>query len=65
MRVAAVQETGAEQEPDSTEQRVVTEALSLIDRNRPVSAILNRIEPSLVSRYYNHYYYGYGKGPAS
>jgi hypothetical protein len=30
-----------------------------------VSAILNRIEPSLVSRYYNHYYYGYGKGPAS
>ena len=50
---------------DSTEQRVVTEALSLIDRNRPVSAILNRIEPSLVSRYYNHYYYGYGKGPAS
>ena len=50
---------------DSTEQRVVTEALSLIDRNRPVSAILNRIEPSLVSRYYNHYYYGYGKGPAN
>jgi exopolysaccharide/PEP-CTERM locus tyrosine autokinase len=50
---------------DSTEQRVVTEALSLIDRNRPVSAILNRIEPSLVSRYYNHYYYGYGKGTAT
>jgi exopolysaccharide/PEP-CTERM locus tyrosine autokinase len=49
---------------DATEQRVVTEALSLIDRNRPVSAILNRIEPSLVSRYYNHYYYGYGKGTA-
>ena len=50
---------------DSTEQRVVNEALALIDRNRPVSAILNRIEPSLVSRYYNHYYYGYGKGSAS
>jgi exopolysaccharide/PEP-CTERM locus tyrosine autokinase len=50
---------------DSTEQRVVTEALGLIDRNRPVSAVLNRIEPSLVSRYYNHYYYGYGKGPVS
>jgi exopolysaccharide/PEP-CTERM locus tyrosine autokinase len=49
---------------DSTEQRVVNEALGLIDRNRPVSAILNRIEPSLVSRYYNHYYYGYGKGTA-
>jgi exopolysaccharide/PEP-CTERM locus tyrosine autokinase len=50
---------------DSTEQRVVNEALALIDRNRPVSAILNRIEPSLVSRYYNHYYYGCGKGSAS
>jgi exopolysaccharide/PEP-CTERM locus tyrosine autokinase len=50
---------------DATEQRVVTEALALIDRNRPVSAILNRIEPSLVSRYYNHYYYGYGKGATS
>jgi exopolysaccharide/PEP-CTERM locus tyrosine autokinase len=50
---------------DSTEQRVVNEALALIDRNRPVSAILNRIEPSLVSRYYNHYYYGYGKGSTS
>jgi protein-tyrosine kinase len=50
---------------DSTEQRVVTEALGLIDRNRPVSAVLNRIEPSLVSRYYNHYYYGYGKGSAA
>jgi len=47
---------------DSTEQRVVTEALGLIDRNRPVCAILNRIEPSMISRYYNHYYYGYGKG---
>jgi len=46
---------------DSTEQRVVTEALALLDRSKPVSAVLNRVEPSLVSRYYNHYYYGYGK----
>jgi receptor protein-tyrosine kinase len=46
---------------DSTEQRVVTEALALLDRSKPVSAVLNRVEPSLVSRYYSHYYYGYGK----
>ena len=49
---------------DSTEQRVLTEALTLIDRTRPVSAVLNRVEPSLVSRYYSHYYYGYGRSPA-
>lgn len=47
---------------DSTEQRVVTEALALLDRSKPVSAILNRVEPSIVSRYYSHYYYGYGQG---
>ena len=46
---------------DSTEQRVLAEALSLIDRSRPVSMVLNRVEPSLVSRYYSHYYYGYGR----
>ena len=46
---------------DSTEQRVLAEALSLVDRARPVSAVLNRVEPSLVSRYYSHYYYGYGR----
>jgi protein-tyrosine kinase len=49
---------------DSTEQRVLAEALSLIDRARPVSAVLNRVEPSLVSRYYSHYYYGYGRSEA-
>jgi protein-tyrosine kinase len=49
---------------DSTEQRVLAEALTLIDRSRPVSAVLNRVEPSLVSRYYSHYYYGYGRSPA-
>jgi len=47
---------------DATEQRVVNEALSLIDRTKPVNAVLNRVEPSLVSRYYSHYYYGYGQG---
>lgn len=46
---------------DSTEQRMVTEALGLIDRNRPVNAVLNRVEPSLLSRYYSYYYYGYGR----
>jgi protein-tyrosine kinase len=49
---------------DFTEQRVLTEALSLIDRSRPVSTVLNRVEPSLVSRYYSHYYYGYGRSTA-
>lgn len=48
---------------DSTEQRVVTEALALLDRSKPISAILNRVEPSVVSRYFSHYYYGYGQGP--
>lgn len=47
---------------DSTEQRVVTEALSLLDRSKPINAVLNRVESSLVSRYYSHYYYGYGRG---
>jgi protein-tyrosine kinase len=46
---------------DATEQRVVTEALALLDRSKPVSAVLNRVESSLVSRYYSHYYYGYGQ----
>jgi protein-tyrosine kinase len=50
---------------DSTEQRVVSEALGLLDRGKPVSAVLNRVEPSLVSRYYSHYYYGYGQGNGS
>jgi exopolysaccharide/PEP-CTERM locus tyrosine autokinase len=50
---------------DYTEQRVLAEALTLIDHARPVSMVLNRVEPSLVSRYYSHYYYGYGKGPTT
>ena len=27
----------------------------------PASSVLNRVEPSMVSRYYGYYYYGYGK----
>lgn len=46
---------------DVTEQRVVTEALGLLDRTKPVSAVLNKVESSLISRYYSYYYYGYGK----
>jgi exopolysaccharide/PEP-CTERM locus tyrosine autokinase len=45
---------------DVTEQRVVTEALGLLDRTKPVSAVLNKVESSLISRYYSYYYYGYG-----
>jgi exopolysaccharide/PEP-CTERM locus tyrosine autokinase len=47
---------------DFTEQRVVMEALGLLDRTKPVNTVLNRVEPSMVSRYYGYYYYGYGKG---
>jgi exopolysaccharide/PEP-CTERM locus tyrosine autokinase len=45
---------------DQTEQRAVAEAISLIDKSTPVNAVLNRVEPSLMSRFYGHYYYGYG-----
>jgi receptor protein-tyrosine kinase len=45
---------------DQTEQRLVTEALGLLDRTKPVSAVLNKVESSLISRYYSYYYYGYG-----
>ncbi len=38
---------------DQTEQRLVTEALSLLDRTKPVSAVLNKVESSLISRYYS------------
>jgi len=46
---------------DYTEQREVVDALALLDKGKPVSTILNRVEPSIVSRYYGHYYYGYGR----
>jgi Mrp family chromosome partitioning ATPase len=59
---------------DRTEQRSVMEALELIDKSTPVSAILNGVEPSMLSKYYGSYYYGpnkkygygrYGRGPAA
>ena len=47
---------------DDTEQQVVLDALALVDKSTPVRAILNRVEASMLSRYYGQYYYGYGYG---
>lgn len=47
---------------DDTEQRAVLDALALVDKSAPVSAILNRVQASALSRYYGQYYYGYGYG---
>jgi receptor protein-tyrosine kinase len=50
---------------DRTEQRAVLDALALVDKSTPVSTVLNGVEASLLSKYYGHYYYGYGsKGSA-
>jgi protein-tyrosine kinase len=46
---------------DRTEQRAVTDALALVDKSTQVSAVLNGVEASLLSKYYGQYYYGYGK----
>jgi len=47
-----------------TDQQAVLDALALVDKDAPVSAVLNRCKPSLLSRYYGQYYYseGYGYG---
>jgi len=45
---------------DHTEQRAVLDAISLIEKTTPVSAVLNRVEASALSKYYGQYYYGYG-----
>lgn len=47
---------------DHTEQSTVLDALSLVDKATPVSAVLNRVENTVVSRYYGQNYYGYGEG---
>ncbi len=47
---------------DDTEQRAVKDALALVDKATPVSAVLNRVKASALSRYYGQYYYGYGYG---
>jgi exopolysaccharide/PEP-CTERM locus tyrosine autokinase len=49
---------------DDTEQQGVLDAIALVDSSTPVRAVLNRVEASMASRYYGHYYYrhGYGRG---
>ena len=47
---------------DDTEQQAVLDALALVDKSTPVSAVLNRVQASVLSRYYGQYYYGYGYG---
>ena len=49
---------------DHTEQRAVLDAIALLDKGAPVSAVLNRVEASALSKYYGQYYYGYGYGEA-
>ena len=46
----------------TTEHQVVLDAIALVDKGAPVSAVLNRCEPSVLNRYYGRYYYGYGYG---
>jgi Mrp family chromosome partitioning ATPase len=47
---------------EQTEQQAVLDAISLVDKDVPVSAVLNRCASSLLSRYYGRYYYGSGYG---
>jgi protein-tyrosine kinase len=45
---------------DETDQRAVLDALALIDSSTPVHAVLNRVKPTAIARYYGHYSYSYG-----
>jgi len=47
---------------DDTEQQAVKDAIALVDKSTPISAVLNRVQASAMSRYYGQYYYGYGYG---
>jgi protein-tyrosine kinase len=47
---------------DATEQREVMDAMALVDKSTPVSAVLNCVESSLLSKYYGQHAYGYGYG---
>ena len=49
---------------ESTEQRAVKDAVALVDKSTPVTAVLNQVQSSPLSRYYGNYYYrqGYGRG---
>ena len=49
---------------EETEQQAVLDALALVDKDVPISAVLNRCKPSLISRYYGRYYYGGHYGQA-
>jgi len=44
----------------------VLDAIALVDKSTPINAVLNRVKPSALSRYYGQYYYGgYGYGTAA
>lgn len=45
---------------DSTEHGAVRDALALVEKSTPVSAVLNCVEHSWLGKYYGQYYYGYG-----
>jgi len=47
---------------DDTPQQAVLDAIALIDKNVPVSAVLNGCQPSVLSSYYGKYDYGHGYG---
>jgi Mrp family chromosome partitioning ATPase len=47
---------------DETAQQAVLDAIALIDKDVPVSAVLNGCRPSLLGSYYRQHYYGYGYG---
>lgn len=47
---------------EETEQQAVLDAIALVDKDAPISAVLNRCQPSVLSRYYGQYYYGRGSG---
>lgn len=49
---------------ESTEQRAVKDAAGLVHKTTPVTAVLNQVQSSPLSRYYGNYYYrqGYGRG---
>jgi len=44
---------------EETEQQAVLDAIALVDKDAPISAVLNNCKPSMLSRYYGQYYYGY------
>ena len=50
---------------DDTEQQAVQDAIALVEKSTPISAVLNRVQASALSRYHGrvpHYGYGYGRG---